>query len=66
MKRLATLLASKWSKHYSQIYGWLKVHVRMQVCILRSVSLCIRGSGTHWTGAGIEDGAQIPTFASMF
>ena len=37
MKRLATLLASKWSKHYSQIYGWLKA--RMQVCILCSVSL---------------------------
>ena len=59
-----TLLASKWSKHYSQIYGWLKA--RMQVCILRSVSLCIRGSRTHWRGAGIEDAAQIPTFASMF
>ena len=64
MKRLATLLATKWSKHYSQIYGWLKA--RMQVCILRSVSLCIRGSRTHWRGAGIEDGAQIPTFSSMF
>jgi len=64
MKRLATLLASKWSKHYSQIYGWLKA--RMQVCVLRSVSLCIRGSRTHWRGAGIEDGAQIPTFACMF
>ena len=64
MKRLATLLAIKWSKHYSQIYGWLKA--RMQVCILRSVSLCIRGSRTHWRGAVIEDGAQIPTFASMF
>ena len=64
MKRLATILASKWSKHYSQIYGCLKA--RMQVCTLRSVSLCRRGFRTHWRGAGIEDGAQIPTFASMF
>ena len=63
MKRLATLLATKWSKNYSQIYGWLKA--RMQVCILRSVSLCLRGSRTQWRGAGIEDGAQIPTFATM-
>ena len=61
MKRLATLLSSKWSQSYSQIYGWIKA--RMQVCILRSVSLCIRGSRTHWRGAGIEHGAQISVFS---
>jgi hypothetical protein len=52
MKRLSSLLASKWNQHYSQVHGWLKA--RMQVCILRSVSLCIRGSRSKWRGAGIE------------
>ena len=59
-KRISTLLSSKWNQHYSQIHGWLKA--RMQVCILRSVSLCIRGSRTKFRGAGIEDGAQIAVF----
>jgi len=55
MKRMSTLLASKWGKSYSQFHGWLKA--RMQVCILRSVSLCIRGSRTQLRGAGIEHSA---------
>ena len=46
MKRLSTLLSSKWNQNYSQVHGWLKA--RMQVCILRSVSLCIRGSRTRF------------------
>ena len=62
MKRMSTLLASKWGKSYSQVHGWLKA--RMQVCILRSVSLCIRGSRTQWRGAGIEHGAQISLYCN--
>ena len=61
MKRLSTLLSSKWNQNYSQVHGWLKA--RMQVCILRSVSLCIRGSRTRFRGAGIEHGAQISLFS---
>ena len=61
MKRLSTLLASKWEKSYSLVHGWLKA--RMQVCILRSVSLCIRESRTKWRGAGIEHGAQISLYS---
>ena len=34
----------------------------VKVCILSSVSLCIRGSRTKWIGAGIEHGAQISSF----
>jgi hypothetical protein len=59
--KLSTLLATKWNQHYSYVHGWLKS--RMQVCILRSVSLCIRGARTRFRGAGIEDGAQIATFS---
>ena len=63
-KRISSLLASKWGQHYSQVHGWLKA--RMQVCILRSVSLCIRGARTKFRGAGIEDGAQIPSFTRHY
>ena len=61
MKRMSTLLASKWGRSYSQVHGWLKA--RMQVCILRSVSLCIQASRTQWRGAGIEHGAQISLYS---
>jgi len=60
-KRISCLLSSKWKQPYSQVHSWLKA--RMQVCILRSVSLCIRGCRTKWRGAGIEHGAQIPLYA---
>ena len=60
LKKISALLSSKWETPYSQIHGWVKA--RMQVCILRSVSLCIRGSRTKWRGAGIEHGAQISSF----
>ena len=59
-KKMSALLSSKWGTPYSQIHVWVKA--RMQVCILRSVSLCIRGSRTKWRGAGIEHGAQISFF----
>ena len=60
LKKISALLSSKWGTPYSQIHGWVKA--RMQVCILMSVSLCIRGSQTKWRGAGIEHGAQISAF----
>ena len=63
LKKLSNLLSSKWDTSYSQVHGWLKA--RLQICILRSVSLCIRGSRTKWRGAGIEHGAQIPLFKNL-
>ena len=57
LKRLAFHLSEKWNMHTSQVKGWVKA--RMQVCILRSVSLCIRGSRTKWRGAGVEDRAAL-------
>ena len=47
----------EWESPYSKTIGWLRA--RIQVCILRSVSLCFRGCRTKWRGAGTEDGASL-------
>ena len=49
LKRLSSYLSEKWEKSYSEGIGW--VRARIQVCILRSVSLCLRGSRTKWISA---------------
>ena len=56
-KRLAFHLSKKWNSHYSQTICYIRA--RMQTCILRSVSLCLRGSRTKWRGAGLEDGTEL-------
>ena len=33
---------------------------RIQICILRSVSNCFRGSRTKWRGGNVEDGVGMP------
>ena len=58
VKRLALHLSKRWEKGYSQTVFWVKA--RIQVCILRSVSNCFRGSRTKWRGGNIEDGAAMP------
>ena len=57
-KRLAQHLSRWWEKNYSQTVFW--VRARIQICILRSVSNCFRGSRSKWKGGNIEDGAGIP------
>jgi hypothetical protein len=59
-KRLAIHLSKKWDSKYSQTISY--VRARMQICILRSVSLCLRGSRTKWRGAGLEDGTLLSSF----
>jgi len=59
-KRLAVHLSQKWKSNYSVTLGFIRA--RMQLCILRSVSLCLRGSRSKWRGAGVEDGAALPKF----
>ena len=44
-KRLASMLADKWKQQYSQIVYY--VRVRMQIALVRSTSLLIRGSRNH-------------------
>ena len=58
LKRMSERLSLKWDRPYSVIMGWLRC--RMQMCILRSVSLCIRGSRKRWNNQEAEDGAAIP------
>ena len=48
LKRLATILSKKWNSSYAQALSYIRA--RMQICILRSVSLCIRGARTKWRG----------------
>jgi len=57
-KRLATILSKKWRSNYSKALCYIRA--RMQICIIRSVSLCLRGSRTKWRGAGFVDHASIP------
>jgi hypothetical protein len=58
LKRLAIHLSKKWKSSYPSTMGWLRA--RMQICIIRSVSLCFRGSRTKWRGIGVEDSAALP------
>ena len=44
-KRLASMLADKWKRQYSQLVYY--VRVRMQIALVRSTSLLIRGSRNH-------------------
>jgi hypothetical protein len=57
IKRLAVVLSEKWSFPYSRVVGWLRA--RIQICLLRSVSLCFRGNRVKFRGAGIEDFAGL-------
>jgi hypothetical protein len=58
VRRLALHISKRWDKGFSQTMFW--VRARIQICILRSVSNCFRGSRTKWRGGNIEDGAAMP------
>ena len=60
VKRLALHLSKRWEKSYGKTVFW--VRARLQICILRSVSNCFRGSRTKWRGGNILDGAGMPYF----
>ena len=57
VKRLAFHLSNKWQKSLSQTIFW--VRARIQICIIRSVSNCFRGSRTKWRGGNVEDGVGM-------
>ena len=44
-KRLAALLAAKWSRPYSVVCGY--VRSRIALSLVRSTSYCLRGARTH-------------------
>ena len=59
IKRLGSYLSEKWDKSYSVVNGWIRA--RIQVYILRSASLCLRGSRTKWSSCMIEGGSAMPS-----
>ena len=59
IKRIAASLAIKWEKSYSETVGF--VRTRLSFAILRSASLCLRGSRVKWRcGLGFDDGEAFP------
>ena len=58
VKRLSSILSEKWDKKCSVVISW--VRAKIQISMLRSVSLCLRGSGTKWCSSFVEDGAAVP------
>ena len=46
-KRIASLLADKWSREYSSVAGWVKA--RMALAVVRSHTLLLRGSRTRYS-----------------
>ena len=54
-RRLAALLAKKWSRRYSEMANF--VRVRMSLSVIRSNTLLLRGErATGWQKRGPEDG----------
>ena len=53
-KRIASLLADKWSREYSSVAGWVKA--RMALAVVRSNTLLLRGSRTRysWKPVGVD------------
>ena len=58
IKKLASLLASKLKKSIFVVACYIKA--RMQVLVLRFVSLCIKGTRLTWRSAVLDDGAVTP------
>ena len=54
-KRIAALLAKKWSREYSALAGWVKV--RMALAVIRPNTMLLRGSRRrHSWRPEVEDG----------
>lgn len=57
-RRVASLLAAKWGRQYSQMAGW--VRARMAIAVVRSNTMMLRGSRVRTpTRPFIEDGAAM-------
>ena len=59
IKHTAASLAMKWEESYSETVGF--VRPRQSFAILRSASLCLRGSRVEWRcSLGFDDGVALP------
>lgn len=57
LKRLSSTLTEKWEKPYSSIFCWVKV--RIQISLIRAISMRIRGNRKRIRQVGTEDGAGV-------
>ena len=53
-KRIASLLADKWDRSYSELVGY--VRGRMAMSILRSNNVCLRGAPGKEAGGAVDGG----------
>ncbi|CAB0015791.1 unnamed protein product [Nesidiocoris tenuis] len=58
LKRTADRLAEKWKRPYTQVLGW--VRVRIEIAIIKAVSLRLRGARRKAQYLGMDDGAALP------
>ena len=60
LKHVATSIAVKWDKSYSETCAF--VRARLLFALVRASSLCLRGSRVKWrSGLGFDDGASLTT-----
>ena len=64
VKRLASHLSGRWDDSLS--HTLFLIQARLQICILRSVSNCFRGSRCKWRGSNVEDRAGLPYMPKEF
>ena len=64
IKQLGVHLFKKWKYQYSNTVNWLRA--RLQMFILRSVSVCLSSFRTKWRGAGASDRVDMITLISVF
>ena len=58
LKHFADRLATKWSRPYPEVMGWVKT--RLSFATLRATNRRLRGSRTKWrSDLGLEDGAGL-------
>ena len=57
IRRLASGLAARWDRSYSDAVSW--VRARLRFALVRATVLCLRGSRTRWRCLGFEDGVAI-------
>ncbi|CAB0009770.1 unnamed protein product, partial [Nesidiocoris tenuis] len=58
LKRPADRLAEKWKRPYTQVLGWIRV--RIEIAIIKAVSLRLRGARRKAQYLGMDDGAALP------
>ncbi len=63
-KRIASLLATKWDRQYSEMAAF--VRTRMSLAVVRANTLLLRGDRSHhWRRTGAESGSDVAASRSV-